>query len=176
MVKQLVGCQGSSCSQGASRYQIHPASCGNKQHQQVSDKENQGASQILGQHQNQNMSARHGRCQENGFEIRGLIEHGRHKKHKGQLHKFRRLDGYPCYGKGQLGAEALVSGSPYHKKNQEPCPRIYPLKLIKLPYPLHDIGHQPGQGRGYDHNGKLAQGLVQALCHGQPGKHDKAHA
>ena len=176
MVEQLIGCQGGSRSQSASRYQIQPASRGHKQHQQVSDKENQSASQILGKHQHQNMGTGHSRCQENGLKIRGLIEHGRCEEYKGQLHKFRRLDGHTCYGKGQLGPEAFIAGSPYHQKNEEPCPRIHPLKLVKLPYPLHNIGHQPGQDRGYDHNGKLAQGLVQALCHGQPGKHDKAHA
>ena len=115
------------------------------------------------------MDSRHRRCGRHCPEIRGLIEHGRSEKHKGKLDKFGGLYGNPSYGQGQLCAEAFISSRIYGKENQDPHPCIQPLKLIKLPYPFHDIRNGPGQACGNHHDDILAHRLIQPLIQGQPG-------
>ena len=83
-------------------------------------------------------------CNADLFQFRGLVKHGSHKEHKGQLYKFRGLDGNSSNGKGKLRSKALIPSDPDRKKSQDPHRGVNPLEFINLPEPLHNPRDQPG--------------------------------
>lgn len=87
MGKQAVGNHSRRRSAAGSQSQVEPASRRHKQHQQIGDKENQRASQILGHHQHQHMGRGH--SSRNGYrpEIDRAVKHSGHKEYKADLYK-----------------------------------------------------------------------------------------
>ena len=69
MGEHLVGKHSGSRTAAGPKPQIQPVIRRHKQHQKIGDEKDQGASQILGEHQHQNMGCRRRCGDHHGFEI-----------------------------------------------------------------------------------------------------------
>ena len=133
-------CNGSACD-ACAEPQI--TGCRDKEHRHIGHEKDQRTSQVLREHQDQNMDRRNNGRLNDRVPVCRLVEHGSHKEYKADLYKLGWLHRKSPERQGELGSVGSISDHAHHSEEHKPQDPVDPRKRDKLPHPVDDERDDP---------------------------------